>query len=122
MQHLEVELTLPTGLTTPFSRTATLAAPTHPIVLFTKQKLKLNAHLCLALGNQIIIIPHPSLAPEGPGDRIEQGRLPGTILTSKTNNMEFIEIEGWWANSRTIGAIAHEVAERKFCRDHAASA
>ena len=121
MQHLQVELTLATGLTATFPGTATLASSAHPIELFAKQKLQIDAHLHLTLGDQLIIT-HPSLTPEGPGDGIKEGRFSGTILTSETDDMESSEIEGGWASSSAIGAIAHEVAERKFCRDHAASA
>ncbi len=85
-------------------------------MLLIEQKFELDLHLGSAGVDQLIVGARPRLAPQRPGDRVQQRGLAVAVIAGQAGHMDAGKVQ------RLVDIrVAHEVAHREAQRDHGSS-
>ena len=106
-QHEQVQLGLPTPRAS--------AAAYCPIILAPRLEIQLDPALVLAMSNQgVVVTPSGArLAPQAPGDGIQQRRLAVPVVPTQTGDMDALKIQ-----RGHIIAVTKKVANGQFEGNH----
>ena len=91
---------------------AHIAAAQHPVHGAFLLKIELDIHLTLPQVHQIIVAAGACLAPEHPGDGIQQRGFTRAVLPGEAGKMNALEVE--WIK----GAVGQKILDFETYRDH----
>src|SRR5262249_43369867 len=93
------------------ARSAALAE--HAIASLAELKLELDLHLGLAGMDQLVGAAGPALAPQRPGDRVQERRLTVAVVAGEAGDVDSLELQ----RLMDVG-VAHEVSQLETQRNH----
>ena len=83
--------------------------PADPVPLRPRGEFEVDGHVRESLVNELVVGARPGLAPEGPGNAIEEGRLAMAVVAAEAGDVDGLQVQ-----LRDVVPVAHEVLDAEL--------